>query len=401
MTALSLFQVWQSYDRTMYALLSIAEFWSGAESGNAHAEKRFTGSLINLDLTMTGAMPARCVSARPKPLRRALLARQAALLMFCDPLPLQCARLKHLSSGEWQRLLTWLDISGLALYLFDRIVELQLCHWLPSSVFARLEQNLLDNTVRTRGMIAESASIQQDFQEARLSYAVLKGLSLWPNSVSKPELRSQFDMDFLVADTCAANARRILERRGYRLYAVSGRSWEFKLNEKPGIALKDIYRASPSHAVELHIEASNPDCSSPLERAEMRNLCGCRTPVLSPVDLLLGQGLHAYKHVCSEFSRTSHLLEFRRHVLARRDDRVFWNELQTVADGNARASLGIGVVTLLTSRMIGDFAPKELTDWTVRRLPRSARAMGGNVWTPLCVRELSWHQAVSSAPGGA
>ena len=43
-------------------------------------------------------------------------------------------------------------------------------------------------------------------------------------------------------------------------------------------------------------------------------------PVLSPVDLFLGQGLHAYKHVCSEFSRVAHLLEFRRHVLARRDD---------------------------------------------------------------------------------
>jgi hypothetical protein len=144
------------------------------------------------------------------------------------------------------------------------------------------------------------------------------------------------------------------------------------LNEKPGIALKDIYRASPSHAVELHIEASNPDRSSPLERAEMRNLCGCRMPVLSPVDLLLGQGLHAYKHICSEFSRTSHLLEFRRHVLARRDDHAFWNKLQTTANGNARASLGIGVATLLISRMIGDFAPKALTDWTVRQLPRSA-----------------------------
>jgi hypothetical protein len=162
------------------------------------------------------------------------------------------------------------------------------------------------------------------------------------------------------------------------------------LNETPGIALRDIYKASPSHAVELHIESSNPEGSSPLERAELRNLCGCRMPVLSSVDLLLGQGLHAYKHICSEFSRTSHLLEFRHHVLARRDDHVFWNELQTAADGNPRASLGIGVVTLLISRMIGDFAPKELTDWTVRRLPRSAE---------LWVEAYGYRSVLGSFPG--
>ena len=92
-------------------------------------------------------------------------------------------------------------------------------------------------------MIAESIAIQQEFQEARLSYAKLKGLSLWPSSVPRPELRSQFDLDFLVAEESAPEARKILEQRGYRLYVISGRSWEFKLNEKPGVSLKDLYKA--------------------------------------------------------------------------------------------------------------------------------------------------------------
>ena len=308
-----------------------------------------------------------------QPFRGQWALRELALLIFCEPVPQQCIRLQNLSGSEWRRLLHWLDVSGLALYFLDRIVELKVTDWLPPGVLARLQENLADNTERTHGMIAESIAIQQQFQEAGLSYAKLKGLSLWPSSVPRPELRSQFDLDFLVAEDSAAAARRILEQRGYRLYLVSGRSWEFKLNEKPGVSLKDLYKALPSHAVELHIESKIPGHSSPLERAEMRELYGYTMPVLSPVDLCLGQGLHAYKHVCSEFSRVAHLLEFRRHVLARRDDYAFWSELQSTAAGNRRARLGLGVVTLLIAHVMGDFAPEALRDWTVECLPRSAR----------------------------
>ncbi len=222
-------------------------------------------------------------------------------------------------------------------------------------------------------MIAESIAIQQEFQEVGLRYANLKGLSLWPSSVPRPELRSQFDLDFLVAEQSAPEAKRLLERRGYRLYLVSGRSWEFKLNEKPGVSLKDLYKALPSHTVELHVESNLPNSSSPLERVQWRELHGYVMPVLSSVDLFLGQGLHAYKHVCSEFSRTAHLIEFRRHVLNRSDDLAFWSELRSTVSGDPRASLGVGVVALLIARVMGDFAPAALTDWTVACLPHPAR----------------------------
>lgn len=311
--------------------------------------------------------------ATTRPLRKEQHTREAALLSFCDPLPQQCAALQALSEREWRRLLHWMDISGLALYFFDRIGELQLSDWLPRSVLNRLQKNLADNTERTHSMIIESVAIQRQFQEAHLCYANLKGLSLWPTSVRKPELRSQFDLDFLVAERSASEARRILERIGYRLYLISGRSWEFKRNERANVSLKDLYKAQPSHAVELHIQSDTPGHASLLDRVEIRELYGCRMPVLSPVDLLLGQGIHAYKHVCSEFSRTAHLLEFRRHVLAHRDDQTFWRELQSTAAGNTRASLGLGLVTLLIEHGMGEFAPEALTDWTVRCLPGPAR----------------------------
>ena len=299
--------------------------------------------------------------------------REAVLLTFCDPVPPPCSRLQNLSEKEWWKLLNWLDISGLALYFLDRMTELQLCDMLPPGVLARLKQNLRDNVERTRGMMAESVALQQEFQKACLSYATLKGFSLCPSSAPKPELRHQFDLDFLIAEKSSPEARRILERRGYRLYAISGRSWEFKINEKPVISLMDLYKDLPGRSVELHVEANTRDRPSLLERIEKREFCRIDMPVLSPVDLFLGQGLHAYKHICSEFSRTAHLLEFRRHVLIRRDDDAFWDELQSTAEENPRACLRLGMVTLLITHVMGDFAPEAFTNWTVDRLPQSAK----------------------------
>ena len=299
--------------------------------------------------------------------------REAVLLTFCDPVPPPCSRLQNLSEKEWWKLLNWLDISGLALYFLDRMTELQLCDMLPPGVLARLKQNLRDNVERTRGMMAESVALQQEFQKACLSYATLKGFSLCPSSAPKPELRHQFDLDFLIAEKSSPEARRILERRGYRLYAISGRSWEFKINEKPVISLMDLYKDLPGRSVELHVEANTRDRPSLLERIEKREFCRIDMPVLSPVDLFLGQGLHAYKHICSEFSRTAHLLEFRRHVLIRRDDDDFWDELQSTAEENPRACLRLGMVTLLITHVMGDFAPEAFTNWTVDRLPQSAK----------------------------
>jgi hypothetical protein len=306
-------------------------------------------------------------------LSREQLLREAVLLTFCDPLPEQCGRLEDLSESQWQKLLHWLDIGGLALYFLDRMAELQLCDMLPPGVLARLQGNLHDNIGRTRGMAAESVAIQQEFQGAGLLYAMLKGFSLCPESVPKAELRHQFDLDFLVAEESAREAQQILEHRGYRLYAISGRSWEFKINERPVASLNDLYKDSPGRAVELHIEASVPGHPGLLDRIEKRDFHGIRMPVLSPVDLFLGQGLHVYKHVYSEFARAAHLLEFRRHVLLRRDDDTFWDGLRSIAEENPRAVLGLGVVTQLITHVMGDFAPEALTSWTVHHLPRPAR----------------------------
>lgn len=293
--------------------------------------------------------------------------------MLCETWPEQTSKLRHLATGEWQKLLHWLDTSGLALYFLDRVIELQLCDILPLAVLARLQQNLVDNTERILDMVAKSTRIQRKFQETGLSYAMLKGFSLWPNSVPKLELRSQLDLDFLVAERSLPEARRILEEMGYCLCAISGRSWEFKTNHIARGSIEDLYKALPLRTVELHVEFSVHGGSPLLERVERRQFDGISVPMLSPVDLFLGQGTHLYKHVCSEFSRTAHLLEFQRHVLIRREDNAFWTELQSTAAGDPKSILALGVATSLITRVMGDFAPEGLTTWTVRNMPSSAR----------------------------
>ena len=315
--------------------------------------------------------------------------REAALLIFCEQPPEACLQIRCLSGTEWQRLLSWLDTSGLALYFLDRVTELKQSEMLPAEVLARLRQNLADNTARTEGLIAEMSAIHREFQRAGLRYATLKGFSLWPSSVPRPELRSQLDLDFLVAEEGAREARRILEGRGYHLRAISGRSWEFKNNEPPGKSLKELYNDVPHRSVELHIEAC-ANKESLLARAEMRYFRDINMPVLSSVDLFLGQGRHAFKHICSEFSRTAHLIEFRRHVIARYDDVVFWSELRARADESPRAAIELGIVTQLITHVMGGFAPASFTSWTVDRLPA-----GVQLWVQLYGRRA----AFASFPG--
>lgn len=320
---------------------------------------------------------------------RELQIREAVLLALCDSMSGLAAQPLLLSTREWQRLLRWLDVSGLALYFLDHVVTLQQTDILPSHILARLQQNLADNAARTDGLFAELKSIHGSFQSANLSYAVIKGFSLWPHSVPRPELRSQLDLDFLVAAEGASQARQILEAKGYHLRAISGHTWEFTAHEMPGKTLKSLYADKLCRSVELHIEGSD-DGTGLLARTEKLSIRDICMPVLSPVDLLAGQGSHLFKHISDGFVRAAHLIEFRRHVITRYHDVSFWHELQSLAQLNPSASIELGMATLLITQTLGTFAPEALIKWTVDRLPARAR-----LWVEMYGREI----ALASFPG--
>lgn len=308
---------------------------------------------------------------RPKPLIREQRLREAVLLCFSEshPRPFDYT----LDANEWKKLLQWLDVSGLALYFLDRMADLGQRSSLPASVLDRLECSLDENRKRMYGLVEESVRLQRSFQSAGLSYSVMKGLSLCPESASRLELRHQFDLDFLIADSDAPAAKEILEQHGYTLFAISGKSWEFKKGQTPRIGPKDLYRDLPYRGVELHLEASVPGISTRLDRTVAKEVHGLSMPVLSPVDLFVGQAMHLSKDIASPFVRGSHLLEFYRHVLAQRYDISFWEKLRFHSCETERACVGIGIAVHLAECVWGNFAPQVLTSWTAEQLPASVR----------------------------
>ncbi len=305
-------------------------------------------------------------------------------------MPAACDTLYHLSLRQWQPLLYWMDVSGLALYFHNRMTQSRQDAHLPAEVWERLTRNLEQSRRRTAVMGAEAAAIQSDLQQSGIPFAVLKGFSLWPVSVPKMELRSQLDLDYLISATEAHRARTLLEARGYSLRAISGNTWEFKSKE-PGLpSLTTLYQAPVQRSVELHLEQAAALEESLLSRIEVRTLNSMAVPVLGQTDLFLGQGLHLYKHIASEFSRAAHLLEFYRHILVRFHDDTFWQELRTLAEQTPGAAASLGLVIHLITHLMGEFAPYPLTSWTVSQLPAAAR-----LWVQLYSR-----RSVLSCPPG-
>ncbi len=346
---------------------------SGAETWDATRRAVEIRQSERIDGLRSSAGPALLLNNQSEILKDEQLIRQSLLLLICDSRSLNYAWLRSLTPKQWRSILRWLDLSGLALYFFDRIAKSQWADHLPDEVFSALERRLIDNTQRTRSMIEESIAIQREFQKSGLCYAVVKGLSLWPNSVPRPELRLQFDLDYLLADDDMQEAQTILIHRGYRPRASSERCWKFIRNEPRCLTLKDVYKDTGSWVVELHEVRADSVRTSPLLSLQRREMFGLSMPTLSSVEVFLRQGLHAYKDVCSQFFRVSLLVDFYRHVLFYQDDDTFWTALHREVRENPQAALGLGVVTLLITQVIGEFAPEAFTHWTVDRLPRTAR----------------------------
>lgn len=291
-------------------------------------------------------------SRRVSPTRRRKSVQETALRALSELSNRDVDLLSWISFREWERLLVWLDVSGLALYFFDRMCEMGRLDMLPQFAIERLERNLDNNAERTRGMIAESIVIQQHFQSAGIQYAVLKGISLCPIAVSRPELRHQFDLDYLIAKPDADNARTALEKIGYKAHALGERCWEFKKGETPYVSAKDLYKDLPYRGVELHLDYPIGEMCSRLENVIGRAVGDVTMPFLAPVDLFITHALDVFKDVCSSFTRASHLVEYYRHVLARFDDDVFWAELRLRAAGDRKTAVGIAVVSYLTESLM-------------------------------------------------
>ncbi|WP_156785092.1 SLBB domain-containing protein [Terriglobus roseus] len=314
--------------------------------------------------------------------------RLALLNAICDPAK-NMGTLLTWEPRRWKQHLRWLDVGGIALSLHDAMAQQGAETFLPAEIQSRWQRNLRDNVQRMKELATESCAIHSAFQRGHVCYATLKGFSLVPLSVPRMELRSQIDLDFLVAEDDILQAKQLLEVRGYHLRAVSGRSWEFKANESAVLGWRDQYQPIAARIVELHVEAR--DAAHPLlPRIRWERFQDVDMPVLHPADLYLGQGLHLFKHIHSEFFRVAHLLEFRRHTVAREHERNFFDDVRHAADDHPRAVQGLAVAIAVAESATGSFAPNALRSWTTDQMSSGVRR-----W----VQEYGARAAAATFPG--
>lgn len=302
---------------------------------------------------------------------RALRLKETVLAAFHEPAPSIRARLGEFTSRDWNRAKFWLDVSGLALYFLDRLVALDLESCIPASMLNQLHRDFADNRDRTASLFTEVLALTGEMHDQKIQFSWLKGVTLPPESVPERALRSQMDLDVLVREGDANRVSACLAEFGYKLDAVSGSTWEFKSGPSGISSLKNLYQVRPERSIEVHLDSNAKSCSHPdrLARAEWRSIQGYQLPALSPADVFVLQGQHLFKHMCGEHTRASWVLEYWRHVCARRQDVAFWREVELVAANEPGASVAIGAATLLTTLVFGPFAPKELSRWSMDRLP--------------------------------
>lgn len=299
--------------------------------------------------------------------------KEAVIATFCKPACEAGERLVEFYEDDWRKALYWLDVSGLALYFLDRLTVLSLKCCIPEFVLERLQQNLDDNRLRTNALFQETVEISHSFQQRGVSFAVLKGFTLTPDSVPDSALRCQSDIDFLIAAKDATTALYCLNDFGYMLHAVGGKTWECKAGVLQRPDMRNPYKVQTQRSVELHLQpafggSGGQTRGNRLTRAQCRSIQGVDLPALAPNDLLLQQALHLFKHLCHEHTRASWMLEFRQHVLTRGKNPRFWSEVEVLANTEPHGTIAVGAVTLLATQMFGNFAPQGLREWSMEQL---------------------------------
>ncbi len=235
--------------------------------------------------------------------RRALnLSNENKVLLYCSQTTIPEDRAAHLND-LLSRPLNWEFIAdaafsqNIAQLLYKNVKGLPDSHLIPSRVMEKLKKGYHRNTARNMYLYGELRNIADAFRNAGLEVVALKGVALAGMVYRDVGLRPMMDIDLLVRKDDIELAQRIMADLHYTM-AVKYKSEQW-FREKHFHLPPYRHREKPV-VVEIHWHVtenvSDVDMQKWWERAENKNLMGCRIKVLSPEDMLVHLCIHLYDH---------------------------------------------------------------------------------------------------------
>jgi len=301
-------------------------------------------------------------------LRQAVIAELAAT----NGRPFDLTFWHSFNDTEWKHTLDWLDLSGLALYFWRKMKEVDGGKYLPAYVQIRLAKCYEENRQRVESIRKEAAALNRLFDSADVQHAVLKGFALVPDYCPDPLLRTQYDHDYLIRPDNLARAESALQRSGY-IPKVSREDYHIAYVKPvsdviPSRELVGLYSAGLERPVELHIALWDPAeerFAIPLpkdflDRLRKHAWQGFEYSALSDEDALIFQILHAFRHILRNWCRLSTFLEISHFLRRRASDTDFWLRFRDRSANLRWVPEASAVVFRIAQNLFGGFIPTDL-----------------------------------------